>query len=230
MCPWSDKLLALRSSSVQFNHSVVADSLWTHGLQHARPPCPSLIPRAYSNSCPLSGWCHPTILSSVVPFSCLQFFAAWGSFPMSQFFISGGPSTRVPASASVLPMNIQDCFPWRWTGWISKLSKGLSRSSPTPQFKSINSLVLSFLYSPTFTSIHDNWENHSFSIVGCKEYYWSDFGIVHLAPLPWPLIPLPFLNPAWTSGSSQFMYLLIFMYLMFMKLGLKNFEHYFASM
>ena len=114
--------------SVQFSHSVVSNSLWPHGLQHTRPPCPSPTPRAYSISCPSSWWCHPTILSSVVPFSShLQSFPAPGSFQMSQFFKSGGQSIGVSASASVLPMNIQDSFPLGWTGWISLQSKGLSR-------------------------------------------------------------------------------------------------------
>ena len=110
---------------VQFSHSVVSDSLWPHEPQHARPPCPSPTPRVYPNSCPLSQWCHPTISSSVVPFSCLQSFPISGSFQISQFFISGGQSIRVSASASVLPMNIQDWFPLGWTGWISLQSKGL---------------------------------------------------------------------------------------------------------
>ena len=101
--------------------------LWSHGLQHARPPCPSPTPRVYPNSCPLSRWCHPTISSSVVPFSCLQSFPASGFFPMSQFFASSGQSIGVSASISVLPMNIQDWFPLGWTGWISLQSKGLSR-------------------------------------------------------------------------------------------------------
>ena len=114
--------------SVWFSHSVMSDSLQPHGLQHARPPCPLPSPRVYSNSCPLSQWCHPTISSSVIRFSsCLQSFPASGSFPMqSQFFASGGHSTGVSASASVLPMNIQDWFPLGWTGWISLQSKGLS--------------------------------------------------------------------------------------------------------
>ena len=104
------------------------DSLRPHGLQHARPPCPSPTPGVYSNSCPLSQWCYPTILSSVVPFSsCPQSFPASGSFQMSKFFTSGGQSTRVSASAAVLPMNIQGWFPLGWTGWISLLSKELSR-------------------------------------------------------------------------------------------------------
>ena len=115
-------------SSVQFSHSVVSNSLWPHGLQHARPPCPSPTPRVYSNSHPLSQWCHPTISSCVVPFSShLQSFSASGSFQVSQFFASGGQGTGVSASASVLPMNIQDWFPLGWTGWNSLLSKGLWR-------------------------------------------------------------------------------------------------------
>ena len=112
-------------TSVQFRHSVVSDSLWPHGLQHARLPCPSITPRGHSNSCPSSRWCHPTISSSVVPFSS-QSFPASGSFQISQFFPSGGQSISVSASASVRPMNIQNWFPLGWTGWISLLSKGLS--------------------------------------------------------------------------------------------------------
>ena len=104
----------------QFSRSVMSDSLWPHGLQHARPPCPSPTSGAYSNSCPSRWWCHPIISSSVVPFSShLQSFPASGSFPMSQFFASGGQSTGVSASASILPMNIQDWFPLGWTCWIS---------------------------------------------------------------------------------------------------------------
>ena len=115
-------------NSVHFSHSVVSDSLWPHGLQHTRPPCPSPTPGVDSNSCPLSPWCHPTISSSVVPFSsCLQSFPASGSFKMSHLFASGGQSTGLSASTSVLPMNTQDWFPLGWTGWISLQSKGLSR-------------------------------------------------------------------------------------------------------
>ena len=114
--------------TVQFSRSVVTDSLRPHGLQHSRPPCQSPTPRVYSNSCPLSPWCHPAISSSVVPFSsCLQSFLSSGSFHMTQFFASGGQMIGVSASASVLPMNIQDWFPLGWTGWISVQSKGLSR-------------------------------------------------------------------------------------------------------
>ena len=151
-------------NSVRFSHSVVSDSLQPHGLQHTRAPCLLLTSRVYSNSCPLIQRCHPTILSSIISFSsCLQSFPESGSLPMSQFFASGGQSIVVSASAAVLPMNIQDWFPLGWTGWISLLSKGLTRvSSPTPQFKSINSSVLSFLYGPTLTSIHDYWKNGSF--------------------------------------------------------------------
>ena len=113
-------------TSVQFSHLVVSDSLRPHGLQHTRIPCPSPTPRAHSNSCPSSRWCHPTISSSVIPFSsCLQSFPASGSFPMSPFLASGDQSIGVSASASVLPMNIQDWFPLGWTGLISLQSKGL---------------------------------------------------------------------------------------------------------
>ena len=115
-------------SSVQFSHSVVSDSLRPHESQHARSPCPSPTPRVYSNSCPLSQWCHPTISSSVIPFSSWpQSLPASGSFPMSQLFSWGGQSIGVSASTSVLPMNIQEWSPLGWTGWISLKSKGLSR-------------------------------------------------------------------------------------------------------
>ena len=114
--------------SAQFSCLVVSDSLQPHGLQHTRPLCASPTLGAYSNSCPLSWWCHPTISSSVIPFSSyLQSFPASGYFQMSQFFASGGQSIAVSASTSVLPMNIQDWFPLGWTGWISLQSKGLSR-------------------------------------------------------------------------------------------------------
>ena len=151
-------------SSVQFSCSVVSESLRPHTLQHARLPCPSPSPGACSNSCPLSRWCHPTISSSVVPFSShFQSFPASGSFPLSQFFASGAQSIGVSASASVLPVNIQDWFPLGWTGWISLQSKRLSRVFfNTPLFKSTSSSALSFLYSPILTSIHDYWENQSF--------------------------------------------------------------------
>ena len=121
---WSPKAF----SSDQFSRPVVSNSLWPHGLQHARLPCPSPTPRAYSNSRPLNWWCHPTTSSSVIPFSsCFQSCWASGSFPMSQLFTSGGQSIGVSALISVLSMNIQDWFPLGWTGWISLQSKGLSR-------------------------------------------------------------------------------------------------------
>ena len=122
---------ALQAKSVQFSRfsrSVVSNSLWPHGLQNPRLPCPSPTPGACLNSCPLCWWCHPTISSSVIPFSsCLQSFPASGSFPISQFFASGGQSIGASASASVLPMTIQDWFPLRLTGLISLQSRGFSR-------------------------------------------------------------------------------------------------------
>ena len=142
-----------------FSCSVASESLEPHGLQHARLPCPSPPTGACSNSCPSSQWCHPAISSSVVPFSCLQSFPASGSFPMSQLFASHGQS--IGASASVLPMNIQDWFPLGWTGWISLQSRDSRESSPAPQFKRINTSVLSLLYNPNIISTHDYWRNYS---------------------------------------------------------------------
>ena len=114
-------------SRVQFSCSVVSDSLWSYGLQHSRLPCPSPTTGAHSNSCPLSRWCHPTISFSVVPFSSHpQSFPASGSFPISQFFASGGQCIGVSVSTSVLPVNIEDWLPLGWIGWISLLSNGLS--------------------------------------------------------------------------------------------------------
>ena len=114
--------------SVQFNHSVMSDSLGPHEPQHSRLPCPSPTPRVHPNPCPLSWWCHPTISSSVVPFSsCPQAFSASGSFQMSQLFTSCDQGIGVSASTSVFPMNTQDWSPLGWTGWISLQSKGLSR-------------------------------------------------------------------------------------------------------
>ena len=147
----------------QLSLSVMSDSSQAHGLQHARLPYPSPMPRDYSNSCALHWWCHPTILSSVIPFSsCLQSFPASGSFPMSRFFAPGGQSIGVSDSASVIPMNIQDRFPLDWLVGSLCSPRDSQESFPTPWFKSINSSVLSFLYNPTLTSIHDYWKNHSF--------------------------------------------------------------------
>ena len=151
-------------SSVQFSCSVVPDFLRPHELQHARPPCPSPTPRVHSNSCPSSWWCHPAIsYSNVAPFSsCFQSLPASECFPMSQLFAWGGQSIGVSPSTSVFPMNTQDWSSLGWTGWISLQSKGLSRVFSNPQFKSISSSVLSFLYSSTLTSIHVYWKKHSF--------------------------------------------------------------------
>ena len=124
-------MLFCRKASVQFSSVQLLSHVWlfeTHELQHARPPCPSPTPRDYPNPCPLSWWCHPTISSSVIPFSsCPQSFPASGSFQMNQLFASGGQSIGVSASTSVLPINTQDWSPLGWTGWISLQSKGLSR-------------------------------------------------------------------------------------------------------
>ena len=131
----------------------MSDSLWPHGLPHARLPWLSLSTGVCLNSCPLNWWCHPTISSFVTSFSsCLQSFPASGSFPMSQFFASGGQSIGASASASVLQMNNQDWFPLRLTGLIALLSKGLSRVFSSRQFKSISSLVLSIPFGPTLSS------------------------------------------------------------------------------
>ena len=144
-----------------FSHSVVSDSLQPHGLQHARLSCPSPSPGACSNSCPWSWGCHPTISSSVIPFSCLQSFPASGYFLMSQLFTSGGQNIGASASTSVLPMNVQDWFPLGLTGFISFKSKGLSRvfSNTTVQKHQFFGTQTS-LWS--LTSIHDYWKNHSF--------------------------------------------------------------------
>ena len=151
---WGQTMLEVMTIKVQFSCSFLSDPLRPHGLQNARPPCPSPTPRVYSNSCPLSRWCHPTISSSVIPFSsCLQSFRASGCFQISQLFASGGQSIRVSTSASVLPMNIQDWFPLGWTGWTSLQSMGLSRvfSSTTVQKHQFFGTQLS---SPSNSHIH----------------------------------------------------------------------------
>ena len=148
-------------SAFQFSCSVVSDSLQPHGLRYTRLLCPSLTPGACSDSCPSSQWCHPTISSSVITFSCFQSFPESGSFPVSQFFASCGQSIRASASALVLPMNIQDWFPIGWTGLIL-LSQGLSRVFSSTTVPKHQFLALSILYSPTLTTIHDYWENHIF--------------------------------------------------------------------
>ena len=124
----SDSSYQGKISSVQFNHSIVSNSLQPHEPQHTRPPCPSQTPGVHPNPCPSSQWCHPTISSSVIPFSsCPQSFPASGSFPVSQLFASGGQSIGVSASTSVLPMNNQDLSPLGWTDWIPLQPKGHSR-------------------------------------------------------------------------------------------------------
>ena len=160
--PFTDTCVPDAALSALHPFSSVAQSCPTlrpHGLQHPRLLCPSPTPRAYTNSCPSSQWCHPTISSSIIPFSsCVRSFPASGSFPMSQFFASGGQIIGVSASASVFPVNIQDWFPLRWIGWISLQSKRLSRvfSNTTVQKHQFFSAQL---YSPTLTSIHDHWKN-----------------------------------------------------------------------
>ena len=145
----------------------MSDSLQPHGLQHASPPCPSPTLRVHSNSCPLSRWCHPTISSSVIPFSsCLQSFSASGAFQISQFFISGGQSIRVSASTSVFPMNIQDWVPLGWTGWISLQSKGLSR-----------------VFSDTTDQKHQFFSAQPSSQSNSHIHTWPQE-----KPLPWPML------------------------------------------
>ena len=147
--------------SVQFIRSVASDSENPLGLQHATLRCPSPTPTACSNSCPLIQWCHPTISSSVVPFSCLHPFTPSGVFPVSQYFASGGQSMEFQLQ--------HQSFQWKglisfqdWLVWSPCSPRDSKESSATPQFKSINSSVLSFLYSPTLTSIHGYWKNRSF--------------------------------------------------------------------
>ena len=143
---WLSSVFHHPKLSDQFSRSVMSDSLQPHEPQNARPPCPSPTPGVYQNSCPLSRWCHPTISSSIIPFSSRsQFFPVSGSFHMSQLFTSGGQSIGVSASTSVLPMNTQDWSPLGWTGWIILQSKGLSRvfSNTTVQKHQFFSVQLS---------------------------------------------------------------------------------------
>ena len=157
---FANKGLSSQIRSDQISRSVMSDSLWPHESQHARPPCPSPTPRDHWDLRPSSQWCHPAISSSVVPFSSRpQSLPASESFSMSQHFARGGQSTGISALASFLPKKPQGWSPSEWTGWISLQSKGLSRVFS--KFKSINSSALSLLHSPTLTSIHDHWKNHS---------------------------------------------------------------------
>ena len=140
-------LSKIQFSSVQFSCLVLSDSLWPHGPQHARPSCPSATSGVYRNLCPLSQWCHPTISSSVIPFSsCLQSFPESESFQMSQLFTSRGQRIGVSASTSVLPMNTQDWSLLEWLVAFPCSTRDSQESSPTPHFRSINSLVVTFLY------------------------------------------------------------------------------------
>ena len=142
----------------------MANTLWPHGLQHNRLPSPSRTPRAYSNSCPLSRWCHSTISSSVIPFpSCLQSFLASGFFPMSQLFTSGGQNVGFSASTSVLPTNIQDWFPLRLNGWITLESKGLSRVFS-------NTIVQKHQFVGTQISLYSNSHIHTW-LLGKKHSF-----------------------------------------------------------
>ena len=149
----------------------MSNSLQPHRLQHARTPCPSTTPRVYSNSCPLSRWCHPSISSSVVPFSsCPQFFPASGSFQMSQVFTSEGQSIGFQLQ--------HQSFQWIFRTYLLEdglvgspcIPRDSQESSPTPQFKSINSSVVSLLHSPTLTYIHDYWKNHR---LGSTDLCWQ---------------------------------------------------------
>ena len=153
---------AIYLGSVQFSRSVVSDSLGPHESQHTRPPCPSLTPRVPSDSRPLSEWCHPAISSSFILFSsCPQSLPASKSFPMSQLFTWGGQSTGASALASFLPKKSQGWSPQNGLVGSPCSPRDSQESSPTPQFKSINCSVLSLLHSPTLTSVHDHWKNHS---------------------------------------------------------------------
>ena len=157
----------------------MSNSLRLHGLQHSRPPYPSPAPGVYPNPCPLSWWCHPTISSSVVPFSsCFLSFPASRTFPVSQLFASGGQNIGASASASVLPMSIQGWFPLGliWLVWSPCSPTDSQLSSPARQFKSINSWTLRLLYDPTLTSIRDYWKKHSFDYMGfCQQSNVSTF-------------------------------------------------------
>ena len=162
--------------SVQFRRPVMS-SLRPHGLQHARLPCTSPSSRRCSNSCPLSRWCHPTISSTVVPFSCLQYFSASGSFLMNWVFASVGQSIGASASTSVLPMNVQGWFSLGLIGSISLLSKGLSRVfTSTTVWRNIDSSALSVFYCASLTYIQDYWKNHSFDYTDlCRQSNVSAF-------------------------------------------------------
>ena len=163
----------------------MSDSCHHHALQHTRLPSPSPYPRVCSNSCPVNQWCHPTISSSVVPFSsCFQSFPASESFLMNQLFTSGGQSIRASASSSVLPMSMQDWLPLELTGLISLQSKGLSRVFSSATVQKHQFFVLSLLYGPALTSVHDYWKNRSFDYMDlCWQSDVSAF-LIHRLGLP----------------------------------------------
>ena len=147
-------------SSVQFSCSVVSNSLWPHEPQHARPPCPSPTPGVYPNSCPLSQWYHPTI-SSCHPLLLTSIFPSIRVFSNESVLCIRWPKYWSLSFNISLSNEHSGLISLEWTGWISMQSRDSQESSPTPQFKSINSSVLSFLYNPTLTTIHDYWKNHS---------------------------------------------------------------------
>ena len=158
----TQKSRLLNKSVSQFSHSVVSDSLWPHERQHTRPPCPSPTPGVYSNSCPLSQWWYSTISSSVVPFSsCPQSCPASGFFQLSQLFASGGQSTGVQLQHQSFQWIFRTDFLQEGLVGSPCCPRDSRESSPTTQFKIINSLVLSFLHRPVLTSIYDHWKNHS---------------------------------------------------------------------
>ena len=173
---WSDLAAAAAAAShkiwyvifslflkIQFSRSVMSDSLRPHEPQHARSPCPSPNPGVHLNPCPSSQWCHPTISSSVVPFSCcLQSFPASGSFPMSQLFAWGGQSIEVSASTSVLPMNTQDWYPLGWTALDLLSVQGTLKSFLQYHSSKASILWRSAFFMVQLTSIHDYWKNHRF--------------------------------------------------------------------
>ena len=177
MCVYIYIYIYIYLSSIQFSHSVMSDSLWPHGPQHARPPYPSPTPRVYPNSCPLTWWFHPTISSSFIPFSShLQSFPGSGFFQMSQLFSSGGQRIGVSASASVLPMNTQDWSPSGWTGWISLQSKELLRVFS-------NTTVQKYQFLSTQLSLYSNSRIHTWPLE--KSQPWLD-------------------GPCWQSNVSAF--------------------------
>ena len=163
-----------------FSCSVMSNLGGQHGLQHTMRPCPSLPPRVCSNSHPLSQWYHPTISSSASPFFCFQSFPASESFPMSQLFTAGRQSVTASASASVLPMHIQGWFPLGLTGWISLLSKGLSRVFSNITIQKHQLFCAQPLYGPTLASIYDYWKKHSFDYTDLSWHLQNDFTCLRL--------------------------------------------------